>query len=879
MSKNNKGKMLAVVFTTVCMFVAMLGGFVGLFDAVDTSAPVIADATTSSDYYAPLSDDLNKTGTAFRAQVASLITSTHKTETTYGGLLNVFPQSDADPNKSGNILWFYTGTSVKMPTNFNSGTNREHVWPKQAGDAFPEESHAGSDAHHLRPTDNSLNSSRGNKSFDEVPQTNANIVKENGSSNYDNLCYGTSTFFYPGVGYRGATARILMYLQTRWGDQYNLKFVLGDGHSKTIGDIETLMKWHLEEEPTAEEIARNEAVYKIQGNRNPFIDHPEYAEMIYCYDGEGYNDTLKAVVRQYGSYLDGMADDTVEVTSVSISPSTTNLTVGETVNLTAIIKPDNAVKTVTWTSSNPSVATVVDGKVTALSAGTTTITATSTKTPSVKGTAIITVKSLSAISISGTPTKKSYEAGENFNPVGLTVTATYSDMSTAVIPNSQVQWLDGTTRQATLSKGTTTVIAKVGTIEKTISGITVTQATTATITISRSSFGSTSGAYSWYGWTSGSISGYGFMYPNNKDQIQMNMNKTSKYIYNTTPIPGGIKSITIKGSDGKTFEVRTSSTAFGQVAGGATGGTDRGDMTLSSEGATLNINTSDQYFALTYTSASGAVYIDEIIIVYGIDGGDDTTCQHVASDWIVDSQGNCQVAGSKHTECTKCGEVLDAVEIPASNNHTWGAWTTTAEPKCNQFGSKSRTCSTCGTTETEQIAKTNHTWGDWTVTDPADCGNDGEEARECSACHDVETKTVPKLTNHSWSDWTPDGAGEETRECSVCHKVEKQADANFDWAKDFKDAVEAVKNAERLDTKWNTIKTALSIYNNMKPEHKGIEACVDAYIELEDEISAYNRAVESINSQSERATNDAINLFAGSFAILAFIAYMFSKKA
>ena len=49
---------------------------------------------------------------------------------------------------------------------------------------------------------------------------------------------------------------------------------------------------------------RNEAVYKIQGNRNPFIDHPEYAEMIYCYDGKTYNSTLKNIVSTYGGYLD-----------------------------------------------------------------------------------------------------------------------------------------------------------------------------------------------------------------------------------------------------------------------------------------------------------------------------------------------------------------------------------------------------------------------------------------------------------------------------------------------------------------------------------------------------------------------------------------------
>ena len=842
MIKNRNGRLFAVVFTAVCMFVAMLGGFVGLYNAIDTSTPVIADAATSNDYYAPLADDLNKTGTAFRAQVASLITSTHKestykTNSTYDDLLDVYPKSDADPNKAGNILWFYTGTSVKMPTNFNSGTNREHVWPKQAGDAFPEKSYAGSDAHHLRPTDNSLNSSRGNKSFDEVPQTNANIVAENGSKTYDNLCYGNSTFFYPGVGYRGATARILMYLQTRWGDDYNLKFVLGDGHSKTIGDIETLFKWHLEEEPTAEEIARNEAVYKYQGNRNPFIDHPEYAEMIYCYDGEGYNDELQAVLAQYGGYLDGVGDSTIEVTSVSISPSTTNLTAGEKVTLSATVLPENAVKTVTWTSSNPNVASVDanTGVVTAVSAGTATITATSTKTPSIKGTATINVKSVSAISITGTPTKTAYEAGEKFNPTGITVKATYSDSSTATIPNSQITWLDGTTRQATLSQGTTAVIAKYGTLEKTISGITVKASTTASITISRSSFSSSSGAYAWYNWSTGGINGYGFMYPSNKDQIQMNMNKTSKYIYNTTPIPGGIKSITIKGSDGKTFEVRTSSTAFGQVSGGATGGTVKGTITLSSTGTTLDISSTDQYFALTYTSSSGAVYLDEIIIVYGVGAGSETTCQHTASDWIIDSQGDCQNAGAKHTECTKCGEVLDAVEIPATNNHSWG---------------------------------------NWQVVDIASCSATGKETRECSVCHQIETNITAK-TSHNWSDWVDNGNGTETRVCSTCQEPETRSCANLSKVEAFENAVDAVASANELEAKWNAISTALSKYNGLTDTEK--DAVSEAYALLAEHIRDYNSQVDSINADSQKATSDAFRLLASTISVLVFGAYLLLK--
>ena len=872
MKFNKNGKLLAVIFTTVCMFVAMLGGFIGLFSTAETTPTYIADAATSSDYYASLEDDLNLRGDAFRAQVADLITDTHKTLTSYAGLLNIFPESDADPNKAGNILWFYTGTSVKMPTNFNSGTNREHVWPKNGGNAFPESTLAGSDAHHLRPTDNSLNSTRSDNSFGEVPQTNTNIVAENGSKSYANLCYQANSTFYPGVGYRGATARILMYMQTRWGDAYNLKFVLGNGNNKTIGDIETLMKWHIEEPPTAEEIVRNNVVFGIQGNRNPFIDHPEYAEMIYCHDGENYNDELQTVVAIYGSYLDDLTDPTVEVESISISADKNALVVGETSNLNVSINPSKASKEVTWTSSNPSVATVNNGTITALSAGTTTITATSVKTPSKSATLTITVKSLSAITVTGTPTKTKYEAGQTFNPAGLTVTAKYSDNSTAVIPNSQLQWLDGTTRQATLAVGTTTVIAKLGNIEKTVTGISVTQATSKTFTISRASF-SGSGAYAWTSWSTDGFSGYGFMYPNNKDQIQMNTDKTAKYIYNTTSIEGGIKSITIKGSDGKTFEVRTSSTPFAQNSGAATGGTVRGTITASADGTKLDINTTDTYFAITYTSSKGAVYLDEIIIEYGIGGG--STCSHVASDWIIDSQATCKVAGSKHKECTECGEVLDAQEIPTSN-HSYGSWTTTQQPTCSVPGIKTQTCSVCNHVNTDSIATTEHAYGNWSNTSEPKCNQFGSESRTCSLCGNVETRQIEK-TQHTWSQWVDNGNGTESRECSVCHESENRACANMQKVAEFETSVSTIQSATGIEAKWTAIGNALAKYNGLTESEK--DAATYVYALLEGEISAYNATVGSINEQSNQATNDAINLLAGTISILAFASYLLLKKA
>ena len=657
-----------------------------------------AQVAIAADYYSTL--DTSSNGATFRSKLDQLITQTHKKKTSYDGLREVFKTSDADPNKSGNIIWFYSGTSVPFNGNFDS-TNREHVWPKDGGKAFSKTTDAGSDAHHLRPAEQNLNSTRSSKQFGEVPTIASNIVKQAGSTSYDNLCYTEGNYFYPGEGYRGATARILMYVETRWGDEFNLKFVLGEGRSKTIGDIETLMKWHYLEPPTAEEIRRNEAVFKIQGNRNPFIDHPEYATQIYCYDGKDYNSRLQAVAAKYDTYTTGGAD----ITSISLSPANTVLSIGGETTLTATIAPANAKRDLTWTSSNPSVATVdATGKVTALANGTTTITCASTKDGTIKSSATITVKSVTAIEVNGTPAKTVYSEGETFNPAGLKISATYSDSTKGYLDNSACQWLDGVTRKTTLSIGTTSVICKVGTLEATINGITVKEATGGSLTIDRSSF-TGSGPYAWCVWSAGGVDGKGFMYPGTNDKIQMNSSKVSQFIFNTTAIPASITSIKIKMNTGeKDWQILTSPTPFAEASGKATGGTDQGTKKATENGTIWNISTSDKYFAINYAD-SGVAYIDSIVITYG---GSAAECEHVYGDWTVTTEPTVDATGERMHSCTKCGHVETEVIpklIPEACEHVFGDWSLITEPTQFATGLMSHTCTKCGEKESRIIDK------------------------------------------------------------------------------------------------------------------------------------------------------------------------------
>lgn len=351
---------------------------------------VISITATESNYYSDI--NFSATGNTLKGQLRELITSTHNTSAnSYDALKSQFAKTDCNPKTGSNLLWFYTGTQVTSYS--GSPSNREHVWPKDGGSAFPEKTGPGCDLQHLRPTDSSLNSTRGSLQFGEVEQTIANIAKENGSSSYgrsengkDALCYKSGNYFYPAKGYRGATARILMYLEVRWGSQYNLKFVNGVGKTKTIGDFKTLMKWHLTEPVTEEEIYRNDAAYKIQGNRNPFIDHPEFASQIYGSDGESYNSVIQDVIKQYGDY------EIPDVKNISLTPTYKEIGIGESATFNYTVSPSGASNGVKWSVSDDKIISVNNGVVIGKAAGTAKVICTSTENTSIYAESTVVVK-------------------------------------------------------------------------------------------------------------------------------------------------------------------------------------------------------------------------------------------------------------------------------------------------------------------------------------------------------------------------------------------------------------------------------------------------------------------------------------------------------
>lgn len=700
-----------------CMLAVVLAVSVVLPSVTNSSNVAIADSSTtayySGNYYNSIDTSLR--GDDFRDKLANLITTTHTNYTSYAGLANAYKTTDAVPNKSGYITWFYTGTEVKFSGFGGKGgqTNREHVWPKDGGSAFSETSECGSDAHHLRPTECNLNSTRGSKSFGEVEQSTQNVVNQNKSASYgdgtaDSLCYTSGSFFYPAAGYRGATARILMYVQTRWGNKFNLQFVDGAGHSKTIGDFKTLMKWHLEELPTQEEINRNQAVYEIQGNRNPFIDHPEYAAYIYSEAGSYYANNGTTMANEVNALLANNnpygGQTNVDPTKLTLDEYSCTLEVGQSRTLTLGVVPANGNKSVTWESKNNSVATVdQNGKITAVSTGTATIAAVSNVNANVAAYCVVTVvkpRSVVMVEVDGTPTKTVYNAGDKFDPTGLTVTVLFDSGDVEAVPLADCKWTDGNTLEETLSAGTTTVKCsyKGVTSDDIVSGITVNKVVAAqkTITITVGSFGNA--GYNWQNWTAGDVSGFAYLYTSG-GKMQFNRKKGTAYLYNETALSGGIKSITMKG-DGE-WQLLTNNVAYPQKTGYASGGTDCGNLTLTASGVTWTLDGSNEYFALNLIS-TGAAYPTEIVITYGNAAEE---CEHVAGEWKTEKAATCVADGRRVQRCSVCNEVLHSETI-AATGHAYGEWTVRTEPTETTDGLKERRCQHCDDVQTEVVPAT-----------------------------------------------------------------------------------------------------------------------------------------------------------------------------
>jgi endonuclease I len=202
----------------------------------------------------------------------------------YSDLWTALAYTDQDPNNPNNVILLYS--QVSMSASNTGGDidewNREHVWPRSHGD-LDENGHPGNtDLHHIRPTKVPVNSSRGNLDFDE----GGSLV----SGTTD--AYKDADSFEPPDVVKGDIARMLFYMAIRYeGDLSNENDLelnnLVNNSGPYVGVLDILLQWHEEDPVDAFEMTRNDRIFELQGNRNPFIDHPEFAYLIFVLNQQG----------------------------------------------------------------------------------------------------------------------------------------------------------------------------------------------------------------------------------------------------------------------------------------------------------------------------------------------------------------------------------------------------------------------------------------------------------------------------------------------------------------------------------------------------------------------------------------------------------------
>lgn len=422
--------------------------------------------------------------TALRNKIANVAAGSSN-KLSYDDLWNAYAKTDGIPGSNGTRIYDMYGGFEFIKGTDQAGNyskegdkyNREHSVPKSW---FSEHTPAYSDIIHVVPTDGKVNGMRSNNTFGEVNNASysysfparsyngvqyqkAGISKLGSPKAINGVTTSESVVFEPDDQYKGDFARIYMYFAVRYGNTtcsattgsgaaiFTNTFTNANPYVTNYG-LALIKKWHELDPVSEKEKTRNNAVEEVQGNRNPFVDYPEWADKIFGTNTTGgdtptptktlssievsnaktsytagdsfvaptviatYSDNSTAPVTAtfsgYNmntvgtqtvtvSYTEGgvtktttyeitVSAATVAVTGVSLNSTSLELSVGEDATLVATVTPSNATnKLVTWESNNSSVATVSNGKVTAISEGNATITV---KTVDGNKTATCTVK-------------------------------------------------------------------------------------------------------------------------------------------------------------------------------------------------------------------------------------------------------------------------------------------------------------------------------------------------------------------------------------------------------------------------------------------------------------------------------------------------------
>lgn len=230
-----------------------------------------------TDYYQSI---LFLSGDELESELHNIIKN--HTEFSYSTSKQILKSSDQDPNNNANIMLVYKGESIPK-SDFASNLepdfwSREHVWAKSHGGFLDYgDMGANSDVHNLKPCDVTVNSARGYKDFDAGGTQHSEATD----------CYYTATTWEPRDEVKGDIARIIFYMHTRYGGDVgepNLNVVdyAPTYPNAQMGVLSTLLEWNEQDPVDAFERRRNDIIYSWQNNRNPFIDYPHLANLIWA---------------------------------------------------------------------------------------------------------------------------------------------------------------------------------------------------------------------------------------------------------------------------------------------------------------------------------------------------------------------------------------------------------------------------------------------------------------------------------------------------------------------------------------------------------------------------------------------------------------------
>ncbi len=221
-----------------------------------------------------------KSNTALRTALEGIIDN--HTAISYDDLEEYYPDIDAridDPD----LVWDIYSTCEFSFSNANCSQkavcdcwNKEHTVPQSW---FNKKAPMKSDLFHVLPTDARVNNFRGNLAYGEVSDHSTPVCNDSHA-----LGWRSSSAFEPVDEFKGDIARIYFYMATRYASNcsgWSGGMFGSDANGFKSSVATMLIKWHRNDPVSEKETLRNDAVYKYQKNRNPFVDHPELAEHLW----------------------------------------------------------------------------------------------------------------------------------------------------------------------------------------------------------------------------------------------------------------------------------------------------------------------------------------------------------------------------------------------------------------------------------------------------------------------------------------------------------------------------------------------------------------------------------------------------------------------